>query len=51
MSASTGDILFFLVAFGVVRYERRNLFSTSSVVPSLFSLSRTRLKVSTNRSA
>ena len=46
-SASAGDIPFLTVAFGVVRYERRNVFSISSVVPSSFALCRARLNVST----
>ena len=51
INASAGGIPFFTVAFDVIQYKRRNVFSISSVVvPSSFALSRARLKVSTKRS-
>ena len=39
MSASSGDVPFFIVPFGGVRYERRNVLSISAVVLSPFALS------------
>ena len=52
LRAFAGDMLFFTAPFSVVRYERRNACSISSVVVLFpFALSGARLNVSTKRSA